>query len=114
MVNESNQSQIEFQADESGKSGVLYLRGDLTIQQSNTVATALVDALNKNMTLRLNLKELHSIDLIIIQSLFAAFQFAQKKSLAFEMDGECPQVFINAVQAAGLHFHAWLCFERTI
>ena len=79
MADKSEQSQIELRTDESKKSRVLHMRGDLAIRQSKTVAKALLEALDGSMPLRLNLQKLCSIDLIIIQSLFAAHQHARKK-----------------------------------
>ena len=110
MSSQNEKPSIEYQPEASGNSGVLYLRGDLGIQQSKSVKEALIEALNRGDTLRLNVKELLSIDLMITQSLFAAHQFAKKNNIKMELDGTCPQVLFDAVHTVGLHSHAWLCF----
>ena len=101
---------IEYRTDQNGDSGVLFLRGDLDIQQNKRIISTLVDVMNRSTSLQLNISELLSIDLILIQTLFAAHHYALKNEIEFEIEGECPQCFLGAVQAAGLKHQQWLCF----
>ncbi len=111
MTNSPHSLQLEIQTGKTDSEGVLHLRGDFSIQQNGTMKSMLIDALDDFEIVALNLEELSSIDLIAIQTLFAAFQYAQEKEVEFQIDGEVPQVFISAVEAAGLSSHHWLCFD---
>ena len=105
----------EFVVEKKGKNklGTLRFSGDLTIQDAVSIKETVLDALSKVDDCRLDFELVNMFDLSSIQILFAACKSAIAKKKKLELNGECPNVFRNAVIDAGFERLEWLCFGES-
>ncbi|RCK79105.1 MAG: hypothetical protein OZSIB_0447 [Candidatus Ozemobacter sibiricus] len=91
--------------------GVLRLQGEIGLEQAKTVHHALVQALSQTSRLLIDLSQVTTVDLTLVQLLLAARRSAaeQGKALCLRAPGPSPIVQQTAA-AAGFPMtaHAWL------
>lgn len=105
----------KFVAETKGmkKQGTLRFSGDLTVQDAIAIKESVLEALSKADTCALDFDLVNVFDLSSIQIFYAACKSAAAKKKKLELEGECPNVFRNAVLNAGFEKIEWLCFGES-
>lgn len=92
---------IEFQPDESGESGRLTLRGDVTIQQAESLKEALLESISVSQRLELDMEKIERIDLSGLQLLCSAHRTLLSTGKDIQVIGAVPDVFRQTILEAG-------------
>ncbi len=99
---------MNLNIDNTRKTGVLAITGELTIQYSTELKTWLSDALNQLEKCRLDLKGVTAIDLSCIQLIYAACDRASNMNKQLCLPGEYPEIFKEAIAVSGSSRRDWL------
>ncbi len=112
MVDTSSfQSQMDFRVDDEKKTGILRLKGDLTIQCALPLKDALADSLQYVDNCKLDLNDVTTIDISCIQVFYSAYKTALDSGKQFSLYGECSPLFYKIIETAGYSRLDWLCFK---
>lgn len=102
--------QANCDIDETTKTAELRLQGSLTIQHAAELKKILTGTLEQAETTLLNLADVDGYDLSAIQLLYAYHLACSNESKVFQLQGDCPELFREAVENAGFSWADWLCF----
>ncbi|MBU2515371.1 STAS domain-containing protein [bacterium] len=102
--------EAKINIDETSKTAELKLEGRLLIQNASKLKEVLTGALNAANTCVLDLEEVQLFDLSSIQLFYAFHLAAKQQDKKFTLKADCPRLFKEAVESAGLSWTRWLCF----
>ncbi len=102
--------ETDIKFDETNQRAELKLGGNLMIQDASKLKDVLSGFLSSADDCILDLDEVQLFDLSSIQLLFALHLTAKKLDKQLSLKGDCPQLFREAVESAGLSWTKWLCF----
>jgi anti-anti-sigma regulatory factor len=102
--------EADIKIDESSQTAELKLKGRLLIQDSSELKEVLNGFLGSADTCLLDLDNVQIFDLSSIQLLYACHLAAKQQEKKIRLKGDCPEIFKEAVESAGLSWTRWLCF----
>lgn len=91
-----------YKLESAGDSGVLYLSGELGIENAAELRQAFIDAIDKCPELAVDLSEVESCHIAVLQILLSAQATLEAKGSQLGCQGEIPETVMEASKEAGL------------
>ena len=96
---------IDFKVKQSDDKRILFINGELTIQNASELKRILIESIDNSEHVVLNLDNVTEVDLSCLQLLYSAHKTAAKSNRRFTLNNNCPEVFKKAVKDTGYLRH---------
>lgn len=100
-----------LKVDDSSKNTVLELSGDLSIQHSTHLKSALQTLLDKADRCRIDISDVSELDVSSLQNFYSAYITAKRDQKELHFFGKRPPKFNETLKEAGFGHVDWMHFK---
>ncbi|HMK44855.1 MAG TPA: STAS domain-containing protein [Dissulfurispiraceae bacterium] len=94
-----------------GETGMVMLRGNLTVQHAAVLKNLLMRGLESSSRVVLSFEHVEEVDLSCMQLICAAHRTAVRMQKSVYLSGNVPEIFRQAIQDSGFKRHVGCSFD---